>query len=110
MIYALAKSAREHTERDLAQLAEDLRMRGRVLLDSWERILEAAQEGGGTKVYSRFDEERVGTALLITADKRDEMKTEHERRFVAPTSMRDVEASVNVLVDRGTLRNTQGGR
>jgi hypothetical protein len=110
MVDALAKRAREHSDRDLAQLAEDLRMRGRVLLDSWERILEAAQEGGGTKVYSRFDEERVGTALLITANERDGVKTEHERRFVAPTSMRDVEASVNVLVDRGTLRNTQGGR
>jgi hypothetical protein len=109
MVSALAERARHHSDRHLAQLAEDLSKRGKALLDSWEAILDAAIEGGGTKHYSGFDEDRTGTPLLITADKRDEMKTAAERKFVAPTSMRDVEASVNVFVDRTTLRHTQGG-
>jgi hypothetical protein len=109
-VRALAERARRHTaEEGTDQLAKDLYDRGLALLDSWDHILKEAAAGAGTRFYSRFDELKEGTKPLLhmigdTANVTDE----HERKFHAPTSMRDVEASVHIWVDRGALGT--GGR
>ena len=54
--------------------------------------------------YSRFDRDRAaGTPLLRTADGDGAAPGTDEAKFVAPTSMRDVEPSVHLWVERGHL-------
>jgi len=95
-------SAAEQTK-----LVDQVRTRGRALLDSWETIAKIAiQDTGNPKrSYSRFDKDKsAGKALLtlVTDEERDEL-TSDEKRFVAPTSMRDVEESVHLWIERRAL-------
>ena len=69
--------------------------------------MQEAQEGAGGRRYSTFDRKGQGRGLLVTAMdvERSEQAgqqplTAKERRFLAPTSMRDVEPSVHIYVDR----------
>ncbi|MFO0634766.1 MAG: hypothetical protein U0168_18130, partial [Nannocystaceae bacterium] len=83
--------------------------RGLALLDSWDDILTAAASGSGRRRYSRFDELKEGKAILhMVGERAAVVTTEHERKFHAPTSMRDVEPSVHIWVERGVLGT--GGR
>ena len=100
MVEALASRASLHNDDvDGQRLANELRERGRSLLDSWEKILKTASEGAGARRYSPFDNLKEGKPLLhmvgssLPAD-------QHEAKFHAPTSMRDVESSVHIWVDR----------
>jgi hypothetical protein len=77
------------------------------VLDSWEQVLAGAAEGSGQRRYSPYDEAKEGKALLRTLEDAREGVTDHERKFVAPTSMRDVEGTVHIWVDRSMIL---GGR
>jgi hypothetical protein len=68
---------------------------------------EDARQAATERRYSEFDRSGKGRGLLVTAmDLLQEAqpgaqpRTAVERRFQAPTSMRDVEPSVHVYVDR----------
>jgi hypothetical protein len=102
MVDAIAERAACHS-RDLdgARLSEALRQRGRALLDSWQIVIEDAREGGagGQRRYSPFDDLKEGKPLLYMVGK-GTPQSQHEAKFHAPTSMRDVEGSVHVWVDR----------
>ncbi|MEX1361502.1 MAG: DISARM system helicase DrmA [Nannocystaceae bacterium] len=102
-VEALVERARTHSD-DLngERLSADLRRRGMSILDSWQTILETAAEGSGSRSYSPFDDAREGKALLRTFDDTDNT-TDHEQKFEAPTSMRDVESTVHIWVDRSLL-------
>lgn len=95
-------SAAEQTK-----LVDQVRARGRALLDSWETIAKIAihDTGNPERSYSRFDKDKsAGKPLLtlVTDEERDEL-TSDEKRFVAPTSMRDVEESVHLWIERRAL-------
>lgn len=81
-----------------ARLADYISRRGKSFLDAWERVIDSAKKGTGTRQYSELDGVKAaGKWLLYTAT--DEAPTDRdEREFLAPTSMRDVEASVHVWV------------
>jgi hypothetical protein len=82
--------------------------RGNNLLDAWENLVSEARKAAARRSYSPFDLDRsAGKPLLKTAlgEDRPEEGTD-EAKFVAPTSMRDVEPSVHLWLERRRL----GGR
>ncbi|MCA9711177.1 MAG: hypothetical protein KDK70_35385, partial [Myxococcales bacterium] len=100
-----AERARRHVDDpgfDGERLARHLRERGEAILDSWAEILGAAAEGSGQRCYSPYDEVKQGKALLRGIEERSSLG-EHDRKFTAPTSMRDVESTVHIWVDRGAI-------
>jgi hypothetical protein len=79
-----------------ARMEDELRARGKKFLDAWERVISKTREGSGERTYSDLDRAKTeGKALMYfpTAPRPDDFD---ERRFVAPTSMRDVEPSTHV--------------
>jgi hypothetical protein len=107
-VEALVTRAKAHAsdmDLDVERLGHEVRKRGMALLDSWDEIIHAMGSGAGQRCYSRFDEVKEGKSLLrLFEDDANPPQNEHEARFRAPTSMRDVEASVHVWVDRGPSR------
>jgi hypothetical protein len=100
VLEALVTRGRKHREWHDAEaeqrIADELRARGRNFLDAWERVIDRAVEGAADRTYSSHDRRKVeGKPLLHTST--DEPPDDlDERRFVAPTSMRDVEPSTHV--------------
>ena len=95
ILEAFVQRGRKHRDwYDLAaeqRLENELRTRGKGFLDAWERVIDRAVEGAAERTYSSFDRAKSqGKAVMYTAteDPPDDLD---ERRFVAPTSMRDVE-------------------
>jgi hypothetical protein len=93
----------EHMSQGTAQtLVAAVARRAQALLDSWERIVLSARHAeAGKRCYSPFDAGQNGKALLHTALDEDARKAADadDRRFAAPTSMRDVEPSVHVWLN-----------
>jgi hypothetical protein len=76
----------------------------KALFDSWDRIVAASNKDGVPRVYSTFD---VGCSkkpsLLLTPLDESQRRGADEERFIAPTSMRDVEAPVHLWIVKGKL-------
>lgn len=110
VIKAIAERARLHASDGSGErLAAELYERGMSLLDSWQTILQSSVEGAGPRRYSPYDDLKEGTAILHTVGDADKVTNEHERKFHAPTSMRDVEDSVHIWVERSVFLGG-GGR
>ena len=80
------------------RIENELRTRGRSFLDSWEKVVDKARAGAADRTYSGFDRAKAeGKAVMYTAtdDPPDDL---HEQRFVAPTSMRDVEPETHIWI------------
>jgi hypothetical protein len=79
---------------------ERVRARCASLLDSWQHLMqEARDEAAATRSYSRFDKDKsAGKPLLFTAVDPSRSTDGHEAKFQAPTSMRDVEETVQLWV------------
>lgn len=78
------------------RIANELRARGKNFLDAWERVIDRAVEGAAQRTWSKQDKRKAeGVPLLHTATD-DPPKDLDERRFQAPTSMRDVEPSTHI--------------
>ena len=90
------------------RMTEALAARGKNLLDAWERLIDEAKAGAARRSYSRFDQDRTAGQPLLRTALDDDRPTEgtDDAKFVAPTSMRDVEPSVHLWVERKRL----GGR
>lgn len=89
--------------------AKELRDRGMKIIDTWVKLVkEAKGESAAARSYSRFDKDKTaGKALLVSRTDADAPDpTTDEGRFIAPMSMRDVEPSVHLWLERRTL----GGR
>jgi hypothetical protein len=97
----VAGAVSEVTKEAEDALVAEVSLRARGLLDAWEKIIEQAQGDAGKRSYSGFDVEKPGKPLLRTALEVDPLKpaTPEERKFIAPTSMRDVEPSVHVWLN-----------
>ena len=101
-----AKRHREwHDTTAERRIQDELRARGLSFLDAWERIVARAGRGdlskgdlggGASRTYSDLDRAKhEGKAVMFFAT--DDPPDDHdERRFVAPTSMRDVEPSTHI--------------
>jgi hypothetical protein len=102
ILEALVLRARRHREwhDDDAErrIADELRTRGRAFLDAWERIIARAREGSAERTYSDLDRAgHEGKSVMYFAT--DDLPDDHdERRFCAPTSMRDVEPSTHIWI------------
>ncbi len=80
------------------RIENELRARGRKFLDAWDRVIGRALKGAARRRYSPWDRtDREHTAVLRTALE-DLPDDQDERRFVAPTSMRDVEPNAHVWI------------
>jgi hypothetical protein len=107
-IEALAQRAgREQVGMDLRaheEMVETLRRQGRSLLDAWVTLVRASREGAGARCWSPFDKGHQGKPLLFSAlEKEPPPKGTDDARFAAPTSMRDVEATTHIWVERRPL-------
>lgn len=90
------------SESEVRRLTEALRDRGLKLVDAWEKLVEQAIEGAAKRSYSPFDKEKsAGKPLLFTViDEQQPAPHTLDARFAAPTSMRDVEPSVHLWIER----------
>lgn len=100
ILEALVQRGRKHREWHDAEAEEriedELRARGRSFLDAWERVVDKALGGAAKRTYSDFDRVKSeGKAVMFMATD-DPPPDLDERRFVAPTSMRDVEPTTHV--------------
>lgn len=111
-VNVLAERAGTHTRmtgKNHDRLVENLRDRGQALLDAWETVVKQARdEAAARRSYSRFDKDKsAGKPLLyMVVDEEQPEPNTDEARFVAPTSMRDVEQTVHLWIERRPL----GGR
>ena len=79
-----------------------LRSRAQQVIDDWIELIAVAKEGG-PRCYSPYDIKRTGNPMLQTAldAKRAEAQgLSVKGYFVAPTSMRDVEPTVHLWLQR----------
>ena len=94
---------------DFTRTSDALRDRGMKILEAWTKLVkEARHEAAAKRSYSPYDRDKAaGKPLMFTAvdDNRPDANSD-EGRFIAPTSMRDVEPSVHLWVERRIL----GGR
>lgn len=92
------------TEPERVRVSTELVQRVRSLLDSWVSIVRRnREEAGGSSCYSPWDRQRSGKPLLYQALDDVSTRDGDERKFVAPTSMRDVEPSVHLWIERQPL-------
>ena len=97
------------SEQEFQEMTRSLRDRGMKIVESWTKLVrEARHEAAAKRSYSPYDKDKAaGKPLLFTVV--DDAATEKDpdaARFAAPTSMRDVEPSVHLWVERRAL----GGR
>jgi hypothetical protein len=100
VLEVLVKRGRKHREWHDSEAEErienELRARGKNFLDAWERVIERANDGATERTWSKLDRKKhEGVPLLRTATD-DPPADLDERRFQAPTSMRDVEPSTHI--------------
>jgi hypothetical protein len=99
---ALVERGRRHREwqDDEAEqrMADELRARGRNFLDAWERVVSRAKEGGAERTYSEYDRRKSEGKRVLRVVTDEPPADLDERRFVAPTSLRDVEPNSHIWV------------
>ncbi len=93
--------------------AKNVGARSKNLLDAWQRLVSdltgtKKDAAGGRLHYSPYDRDKASVHMLHTVidDPRPDLGTDYPK-FRAPTSMRDVEASVHLWIERSA---TLGGR
>ena len=96
----LVERARTHrdwydTEAEQRVQAE-LRARGSHFFDAWERVIDRAKVGAAARTYSSFDRDTAQGVPVMHVATDDPPSDLDERKFTAPTSMRDVEPSTHV--------------
>jgi len=87
------------------RLVDALKKRGRNVVDAWISIVTEARKEAGARSYSPYDRARdAGKPILFTPlDEHRPPAGTDEAKFAAPTSMRDVEPSVHLWLERRSL-------
>ena len=99
----LSQRARRHrtlTPDEEARINANLQMRVKDLLDSWWKVAKKQQEFGARLVYQRYEQSEGKALLRMPLEPADPDLGQDARRFKAPRSLRDVEPSVNLFVQR----------
>ena len=115
-IHQLAERAgreRDFTADEHTKKVTTLRQRGKNLLDNWESVVKSSVEDASGRCYSPLDRDKKGKALLFTVLDDDKPPVGSPGAvFSAPTSMRDVEHSVHLWIERTALsrREPDGGK
>jgi hypothetical protein len=107
-VAAMAERAGSSSVQDRAESTElkrSVQARGNAFLDAWEQVINESRSGGRGRQYSRFDRSKEDAKpIMFTALEIDtEARTEHEQRFQAATSMRDVEPAAPLWLVRGSF-------
>lgn len=89
----------ETQERELRAQVEG---RSRNLLETWEMLVASTEEAPVKRRYSKFDKEKSGGAPLLhqVLDENAPPRNSPDGRFCAPTSMRDVEETSHLWVNK----------
>jgi hypothetical protein len=87
-----------HDQSSETRLAELLSKRGASFLDAWERVVAEARAGAGERTYSRMDKHGHEGRPVMSMPGDTPPHDQDERRFVAHTSLRDVEPNAHVWV------------
>ncbi|MDP3273844.1 MAG: DISARM system helicase DrmA [Deltaproteobacteria bacterium] len=109
-VHAIAERAGRHSQTmsrdELDRLAKYLVSRGEKLVDAWLKLIAEVRSDGEKRQYSPMERDpTAGKSLLSTPSREDPPEPNTpEALFVTQTSMRDVEPSVHLWVDRTTLR------
>ena len=97
-----------------AELGAQVEARARNLLETWELLVHSTPEEPVKRRYSRFDREKEGGAPLLfqVLDEDAPDPKSRDGRFAAPTSMRDVEETSHLWVEKylGAYEGVKGGR
>ncbi len=89
---------------DAERASATVLQRAKSLLDSWQTVIDQATKDAAQRVYSPYDPEGRGfKPLLRTVLDPEEGVSQDEKRFEAPLSMRDVEQSVHLWLQRQPL-------
>ncbi len=100
-VHAIAARAggQPHQSQGGAERARhDLEHEGKNLLDHWASLVSEKEGVVGQRRYSPFDRDKTGGAPLLKTSTEAGAEDPSERRFVAPTSMRDVESAAHLWV------------
>ena len=106
---AVAQRAAGEREVDPAErerLAADVSRAAGEILDAWRRIVQESRNAAGARCYSPWDQPKAGKPILslpLEAEDEERSLTPDEARFTAPTSMRDVERTVPLWIQRHPL-------
>jgi superfamily II DNA/RNA helicase len=93
-------------DEDFTRITEALRTRGNKIVDAWTHVVKSArQEAAAKRSYSPYDKDKAAGKPLLHTSLDDNRPDPHsdEGRFLAPTSMRDVEPSVHLWLERRAL-------
>ncbi len=87
------------------RVVEALTKRGQNLVDAWISIVTVSRKEAGKRSYSPYDRARdAGKPILFTPlDDNKPPEGTDEAKFAAPTSMRDVEPTVHLWLERRHL-------
>jgi hypothetical protein len=88
-------------DRTVAEIAQ----RGRNLVDAWISLVAQARHEAGRRAYSPYDRDRAAGKRLLHTPLDEDLPPEgtDDAKFVAPTSMRDVEPTVHLWLERRRL-------
>lgn len=103
------RSQRGLSESERQIVLDGLRARGLNLVDAWASIVKKTQDGAGGRSYSPWDRHAKGKSLLFQVLDTSNPRDDDEKKFSAPSSMRDVEPSVHLWVQRGALTGPNNG-
>lgn len=94
---------------DSAEMRTMIEKRADHLIDDWRRLVKTARDEQAAQwTYSPYDHARGDKALLFTAnDDGQTQRSDIEKQFSAPTSMRDVEDTVHLWLERKSLGGKQ---
>jgi len=106
-VKTLVARARTQPIDNSEEFAAALQDRAENFLDDWEAVVRQTKEAGGQRIYSGFEKvDATSLKPLLRGALDEELQyNQEEARFIAPTSMRDVEASVHLWIPR----DVQGG-
>jgi hypothetical protein len=89
-------------EEEAVSIVDRITSRGKNLIDAWERLTtHARDEAGAKRGYSKYDKRRLGKPILrqrLDADPPE--PGSDDAKFTAGTSMRDVEGSAHLWLQR----------
>jgi hypothetical protein len=85
------------------ELLDQVRRRGQNLLETWAQLMQSSEDEPVKRRYSRFDKDKAGGGTPLLRQVLEEnapLKNSPEGRFLAPTSMRDVEETAHLWVQK----------